>query len=57
MDIQMPIMDGVLTEATIRSEENKMGGHMPIIALTAHAFQGDRKRFIAEGLTGMYQNR
>lgn len=52
MDIQMPVMDGLLAEATIRAEENKMGGHTPIIALTAHALQGDRERFLAEGFDG-----
>ncbi len=52
MDIQMPVMDGRLAEATIRAEESTMGGHTPIIALTAHALQGDRERFLAEGFDG-----
>jgi len=52
MDIQMPVMDGRLAEATIRAQESKMGGHTPIIALTAHALQGDRERFLAEGFDG-----
>jgi len=52
MDIQMPVMDGSLATATIRAEEHKMGGHTPIIALTAHALQRDRERFLAEGFDG-----
>jgi signal transduction histidine kinase/ActR/RegA family two-component response regulator len=52
MDIQMPVMDGRLATATIREQERTMGGHTPIIALTAHALQGDRERFLAEGFDG-----
>ena len=52
MDIQMPVMDGRLAVATIRGQEAKMGGHTPIIALTAHALRGDREQFLAEGFDG-----
>ncbi len=52
MDIQMPVMDGHLAMTTIREQESKMGGHTPIIALTAHALLGDRERFLAEGFDG-----
>ncbi|MGE0917323.1 ATP-binding protein [Trichlorobacter lovleyi] len=52
MDIQMPVMDGNLSAATIRKQEQKMGGHTPIIAMTAHALHGDRERFLAEGFDG-----
>ncbi len=52
MDIQMPVMDGRLAAATIRGQESSLGEHTPIIALTAHALQGDRESFVAEGFDG-----
>jgi len=51
MDIQMPIMDGVeATHAILEYEEDENQPHIPIVALTANALQGDRERFLAEGL-------
>jgi len=52
MDIQMPVMDGVLAVSAIREHEKKAGGHTPVIALTAHALQGDRDRLLAAGFDG-----
>jgi len=52
MDISMPVMDGSLAMTAIRQQELKMGGHAPIIAMTAHALSGDRERFLAEGFDG-----
>lgn len=49
MDIQMPEMDGILVTTTIRSQEQQVGGHVPIIALTALALSGDKDRLLAEG--------
>jgi two-component system, sensor histidine kinase and response regulator len=42
MDLQMPEMDGF--EATSLIRANKQYQHIPIIAMTAHAMQGDRKK-------------
>ncbi len=49
MDIQMPEMDGILATTTIRRQEQVLGGHVPIIALTALAMSGDKDRLLAEG--------
>ena len=50
MDLQMPEMDGLQATRSIREMEEKTGGHIPIIALTAHAMKGDRERCIEAGM-------
>ena len=44
MDLQMPEMGGIEATREIRTLEGPNGSHTPIVALTAHAMQGDRER-------------
>ena len=52
MDVQMPEMDGFAVTAAVRHQERVSGGHMPIVALTAHAMKGDRERCLEAGMDG-----
>jgi signal transduction histidine kinase/CheY-like chemotaxis protein len=50
MDISMPEMDGKQATRAIRAIERKTGGHVPIVAMTAHAMTGDDTEILAAGL-------
>ena len=52
MDVQMPHMDGYKATQTIRQLSNKDKATIPIIALTANAFEEDRKKAVAQGMNG-----
>lgn len=50
MDISMPKMDGKEATQEIRKIEAQSGEHVPIVALTAHAMDGDKDGILAAGL-------
>ena len=52
MDIQMPNMDGYTASRKIRGMEREDAKAIPIIALTANAFDEDRNKAFAAGMNG-----
>ncbi|MDF1812800.1 MAG: response regulator, partial [Verrucomicrobiales bacterium] len=52
MDVMMPNLDGYGATTAIREIENRTGGHIPIIAMTANAMNGDRNRCLEAGMDG-----
>ncbi|HUS59036.1 MAG TPA: response regulator, partial [Planctomycetota bacterium] len=52
MDVRMPEMDGLQATAAVRRREQERGGHVPIVALTAYATEGERERCLRAGMDG-----
>ena len=52
MDIQMPKMDGYMTTREIRTLKNNKKANIPIVAMTANAFEEDKRDAIAAGMNG-----
>ena len=52
LDIQMPEVDGLETARVIRARERSGTVHMPLIAVTAHAMNGDKERCLEAGMDG-----
>lgn len=50
MDIQMPIMNGIVATKKIREVEASSSSHTPIIAITANALLGDKEECLAAGM-------
>jgi two-component system, sensor histidine kinase and response regulator len=50
MDVQMPQLDGLKTTSIIRENEKRTGGHIPIVAMTAHTMEEDRRLCIDAGM-------
>lgn len=52
VDIMMPVMDGITATRTIRGLMREEAERIPIIAMTANAFEEDRKRSMEAGMNG-----
>jgi PAS domain S-box-containing protein len=52
LDVQMPELDGLETTVAIRAREQIRGGHVPVVAMTAHAMKGDREQCLEAGMDG-----
>ena len=50
MDIQMPLMDGYTATRTIRELDDPVLSRIPIVAMTANAFEDDRRQAIESGM-------
>ncbi len=52
MDIQMPVMDGYTATSEIRNMEDRKKAAIPIVAMTANAFEEDKQKCLEVGMNG-----
>ena len=52
MDVQMPIMDGYTAPRKIRALDDPARAKLPILAMTANAFDEDRRNALESGMNG-----
>ncbi len=52
MDVQMPVMDGYAATQAIRALDNRELASIPILAMTANAFEEDRQTALKSGMNG-----
>ena len=52
MDVQMPVMDGYAATKAIRALENRKLASVPILAMTANAFEEDKREALNSGMNG-----
>jgi CheY-like chemotaxis protein len=52
MDMHMPVMDGLEATQKIRLTESGTARHIPIVAITANAFDDDRRKSFVAGMDG-----
>jgi CheY-like chemotaxis protein len=52
MDMQMPVMDGLEAVRKIRESELDSGRHIPVVAMTANAFEEDKRKCFEAGMDG-----
>ena len=52
MDVQMPVMDGYTATRQIRALDDPARAKIPILAMTANAFDEDRRNALESGMTG-----
>ena len=52
MDVQMPVMNGYEATRAIRKLENQRLANIPIVAMTANAFEEDKQEALRSGMNG-----